>query len=64
MLKVTVIRIVIGALVTVTNELVKEMEDLEIRERVETNKTTALLLGLMVVFFNDVSTLSNPLTPN
>ena len=42
-MKVTVIPIVIGALSTVTNGLVQRLEDLEIRRRVETIQTTALL---------------------
>ena len=41
--KVTVILIVIGALGTVTKILVQELEDLEIRGRVETIQTTAFL---------------------
>ena len=41
-MKVTVISIVIGAHGTVTKGLVKELEDLEIRGRVETILTTAL----------------------
>ena len=42
-MKVTVIPILIGALGTVTKELVWELEDLEIRGWVETIQTTALL---------------------
>ena len=42
-MKVTVIPIVIGALDTVTKGLVKGLEDMEIRGRVETMQTTALL---------------------
>ena len=42
-MKVTVIPIVVGALGTVTEGLLKGLEDLEIRERVETIQTTALL---------------------
>ena len=42
-MKVTVILIVIGALDTVTKGLVQRLEDLEIRGRVETIQTTALL---------------------
>ena len=38
-----VIPIVIGAFGTVTKGLYKELEDLEVRGRVETIKTTALL---------------------
>ena len=42
-MKVTSIPIMTGALGTVTKELIKELEDLEIRGRVETTQTTALL---------------------
>ena len=42
-MKVTVIPIVIKALGTVTKGLVQGLEDLEIRGRVETIRTTALL---------------------
>ena len=42
-MKVTVIRNVIGALGTVTKGLIKEVEDLKIREQMETIKNTALL---------------------
>ena len=42
-MKVTVTAVVIGALGTVTTPLVKEREDLEIRGRVESIQTTALL---------------------
>ena len=42
-MKVTFILIVIGALGTVTERLIKGLEDLEIRGRVETTQTTALL---------------------
>ena len=42
-LKVTVIPIVIGVLGTVIKGLVQGLEDLEIRERVETIKITASL---------------------
>ena len=41
--KVTVILIVIGALGTVTKGLIKGLEDLEIRGKIETIQTTALL---------------------
>ena len=47
-MKVTVIPIVIGALVTFTKELVKALEDLEIRGRVETIQTTALLRSVRI----------------
>ncbi len=40
-MKVTFIQIVIGGLGTVTKRLVKRLEDLEIRGRVETIQTTA-----------------------
>ena len=39
-MKVTVIPIIIGALGTVTKAIVQELEDLEIRGRVETIQTT------------------------
>ena len=42
-MKVTFLPIVIGALGTVTEGLIKELEDLEIRGRVETIQTTTLL---------------------
>ena len=42
-MKVTVIPIVIGALGSVTKGLIKGLEDLEIRGRVETIQTTPLL---------------------
>ena len=42
-MKVTFIPVVIGALGTVTKGLIKRMEFLEIRGRVETIQTTALL---------------------
>ena len=41
-MNVTVIPIVIGALGRVTKELIKGLEDLEIKERVETIQTSAL----------------------
>ena len=41
--KVTVIPIVIGTLGTISEELRKRLEDLEIRRQVETIQTTALL---------------------
>ena len=40
---VTIIPIVIGALSTVTERLLKKLEDLEVGGRVETMQTTALL---------------------
>ena len=42
-MKVTIVPIVIGAFGTVTEGLLKDMEDLEVGERVETIQTTALL---------------------
>ena len=42
-MKVMFIPIVIGAFSTITKGLIKEQEDLEIRGRVETIQTTALL---------------------
>ena len=42
-MKVTIIPILIGAFGTVTKELLKGLEDLEIGERVETIQTTTLL---------------------
>ena len=41
--KVTIVPIVIGALGTITKELLKGLEDLELGRRVETIQTTALL---------------------
>ena len=48
-MKVTDIPIVIGALGTVTKTLIKGLEDLEIRERVETIQTTALLRSAKIL---------------
>ena len=42
-MKVTIVPIVIGALGTITNRLLKGLEDLEVGGRVETIQTTALL---------------------
>ena len=42
-MKVTIIPIVIGAFDTVTKELLKNLDDLEVGERVETIQTTSLL---------------------
>ena len=42
-MKVTIVPIVIGALGTVTNGLLKGLEDLEVSRQVETIQTTALL---------------------
>ena len=48
-MKVTIIPIVIGALVTATKGLVQGQEDLEIRGRVETIQTTALLRSTIIL---------------
>ena len=48
-IKVTVIPILIGALGTVTKGLVKGLENLEIRERVETIQITALLRSARIL---------------
>ena len=48
-MKETVIPILIGSLDTVTKGLIKELEDLEIRGRVETIKTTALLRSVRLL---------------
>ena len=42
-MKVTVVPIMVGALGTIHKELEKGLEDLEMREQVETIQTTALL---------------------
>ena len=42
-MKVTIVPIVIGALGTITKELLKGVEDTEVGGRVETIQTTALL---------------------
>ena len=42
-MKVTIVPIVIGALGTITKELLKSLEELEIGRRVETIQTTAFL---------------------
>ena len=48
-MKVTVIPIVIGALSTVTKELIQELEDLEKRGRVENIQTAALLRSDLIL---------------
>ena len=48
-MKVTVIPIVIGALGTITKILVQGLEDLEIRGRVETTQSTALLRSTRIL---------------
>ena len=48
-MKVTFIPIVIGVLCTAAKGLIKGLEDLEIRERVETIQTTALLRSARIL---------------
>ena len=48
-MKVTLISIVIGALGTIHKELVKRLEDLEIRGKVETIQTSALLRSVTIL---------------
>ena len=48
-MKVTIIPILIDALGTVTKGLIKGLEDLEIRERVETIQTTTLLRSARIL---------------
>ena len=48
-LKVMFISIVIGALTTVTEGLIKASEDLEMRGRLETTRTTALLISARIL---------------
>ena len=61
---VTAIRIVIGALGTVTKGLVQGQEDLEIRGRVETIQTTALLRSARILRIpGDLRRLSVTQTP-
>ena len=48
-MKVTMIPIIIGALGTDTKGLVKELEDLEIRGRVETMQTISLLRSARIL---------------
>ena len=48
-MKVTVISIEIGALDTVTKGLIQELEDLDIRGRVKTIQTTALLRSARIL---------------
>ena len=48
-MKVTFIPIVIGALGTVTKGLIKGLEDLEIRGRVESIQTTTLLRSAKIL---------------
>ena len=48
-MKVTFISIIIGALRTVTEELLKGLQDLEIRGRVETIQTIALMRSARIL---------------
>ena len=48
-MNVTIIPIVIGALGTVTERLIKGLEDFEIRGRVETIQTTTLLRSARIL---------------
>ena len=48
-MKVTFLPIIIGALGTVTEGLLKGLEDLEIRELVETIQTTTLLTSARIL---------------
>ena len=48
-MKVTLVPIVIGAFGTVTEELFKELEDLEVGGRVKTIQPTALLRTVRIV---------------
>ena len=48
-MNVTFIPIVIGVFGTVTKRLIQELEDLEIRGRVETIQTTALLISVRIL---------------
>ena len=48
-MKVTIVPIVIGALGTITKELLKGLEDLEVGGRAETIQTTALLKSARIL---------------
>ena len=48
-MKVTIVPFVIGALGTVTKELLKGLEDVEVGGRVETIQTTALLRTVRIL---------------
>ena len=48
-MKVTVIPIVIGALGTIPKRLVRELEELEIKEQVETIQTTTMLRSARIL---------------
>ena len=53
-MKVTIVPIVIGALGTITKGLIKGLEDFEIRGRMQTIQTTALLISGRVVTIIEV----------
>ena len=55
----TVLPTVIGALGTLTKELVQELEDLEIRGRVETIQTTTLLRNVRILRLEETCCHSN-----
>ena len=48
-MKVTVIPMIIGALGTIPKEMINGLEDLEIRERVETIQTTGLMRSVRIL---------------
>ena len=48
-MEVTIIQIVIGALGTVTKGLIKGLEDLETKGRVESIQTTSLLISVRIL---------------
>ena len=48
-MKVTIVSIVIGAFGTITKELLKGLEDVEVGGRVETIQTTALLITARIL---------------
>ena len=54
-MKVTIIPILIGALGTVTKGLIQRLEDLEIREYIETILTIVLLGSLSILSPGDLS---------
>ena len=60
-MKVTVIPIVIGALITITKGLIKGLEDLEIRRRVETIQTlrSARILKIQETFCHPDAVVKN-----
>ena len=56
-MKVTIVPIVIGAFGTITKGLLKGLEDLEVGERVETIKMTALLRTVRILSPGDLKKL-------